>query len=168
MGLVVGLTQYFIIKDIWPKRSSVWIIASSIGWLAGYPLLVLAVNMNIIGERTESKEIFIALFPSFLSYSLFTILAFEFLRLSNKMPQEIQEIKKENIDFRESGCTDVICQEKSTTKIQTSNYNLTDIIFGICVWILILLGIPFAIASIILVFLVASGFVMKIWEVFMF
>ena len=69
MGLVVGLTQYFIIKDIWPKRSSVWIIASSIGWLAGYPFSILAINMNIIGVKTEFKEIFI-LFPSFFSYSL--------------------------------------------------------------------------------------------------
>jgi hypothetical protein len=84
------------------------------------------------------------------------------------MPQVIQEIEKENIDFRESGCTDVICHEKSTTKIQTSNYNLTDIIFGICVWILIPLGIPFVIVSIIVVFWVASVIVMKIWEGFMF
>jgi uncharacterized protein with PQ loop repeat len=137
MGLVVGLTQYFIIKDIWPKRSSVWIIASSIGWLAGPPFLFLAVDMKSI--RDESSKGFIILFFSFLSYSLFTILAFEFLILSNKMPKKIPIIEKENIDFRESGCTDVICQEKSTTKIQTSNYNLTDIIFGICVWVLILL-----------------------------
>ena len=161
MGLVVGLTQYFIIKDIWPKRSSVWIIASSIGWLAGLPFVALTVDMKSIGD--ESSKLFIILFFSFLSYSLFTILAFEFLILSNKMPQEIQIIEKENIDFRESSCTDVICQEKSTTKIQTSNYNLTDIIFGMCVWILILLGIPFAIVSIIVVFLVANGFVMKIF-----
>jgi hypothetical protein len=167
MGLVVGLTQYFIIKDIWPKRSSVWIIASSIGWLAGYPFSILAINMNFIGGRDESKEILI-LFPSFFSYSLVTILAFELLRLSNKMPQKIQEIEQKNIDFRESSCIDLICQEKSTTKIQTSNYNLTDMIFGICVWILILLGIPVAIVSIIVVFLFASGFVMKIWEIFMF
>ena len=167
MGLVVGLTQYFIIKDIWPKRSSVWIIASSIGWLAGYPFSILAINMNIIGVKTEFKEIFI-LFPSFFSYSLVTILAFEILRLSNKIPQEIQKIEQKNIDLSESSCTDVICQEKSTTKIQTSNYNLTDSIIGICVWILILLGIPVAIVSIIVVFLFASGFVMKIWEVFMF
>ena len=166
MGLVVGLTQYFIIKDIWPKRSSVWIIASSIGWLAGLPFLFLAVDMKSIGD--ESSKLFITLFFSFLSYSLFTILAVEFLRLSNKMPQVIQEIEKENIDFRESGCTDVICHEKSTTKIQTSNYNLTDIIFGICVWILIPLGIPFVIVSIIVVFWVASVIVMKIWEGFMF
>ena len=93
MGLVVGLTQYFIIKDIWPKRSSVWIIASSIGWLAGYPFSILAINMNIIGVKTEFKEIFI-LFPSFFSYSLVTILAFELLRLSNKIPQEIQKIEQ--------------------------------------------------------------------------
>lgn len=94
MGLMVGLTQYFIIKDIWPKRSSVWIIASSIGWLAGFPFSILAINMNIIGVRSESKEIFIFLFPSFLSYSLVTILAFELLRLSNKIPQEIKEIEQ--------------------------------------------------------------------------
>ena len=96
MGLVVGLTQYFIIKDIWPKRSSVWIIASSIGWLAGYPFSILAINMNIIRVKTEFKEIFI-LFPSFFSYSLVTILAFELLRLSNKIPQEIQKIEQKNI-----------------------------------------------------------------------
>ena len=166
MGLMVGLTQYFIIKDIWPKRSSVWIIASGIGWLAGLPFSLLALNMGSI--KDGSGNLFIILFFSFLSYSFFTILAVELLRLSNKMPQEIQDIEQKNIDFRESSCTDLICQEKSTTKIQTSNYNLTDIIFGICVWILILLGIPVAIFSIIVVFLFASGFVMKIWEVFIF
>lgn len=84
MGLVVGLTQYFIIKDIWPKRSSVWIIASGIGWLAGLPFSLLAVNMGSI--KDGSGKLFIILFFSFLSYSFFTILAFELLRLSNKMP----------------------------------------------------------------------------------
>ncbi len=96
-GLVVGLTQYFIIKDIWPRRSSVWIIASSIGWLAGLPFSLLALNMGM-GSSKDGLSNLILLF-SFLSYSLFTILAVEFVRLSNKMAQKLQEIEQKILIF---------------------------------------------------------------------
>ena len=109
-GMIISLTQYPLIKHHWPKRSNIWILASSISWPAGVILTVIW--YYIFGSfKDETSLIRITFMGSSISYSLITAWALHDLEFYNKSPHNTKITSQENICLHHVSCKDTILQE---------------------------------------------------------